>query len=57
VAMDQLSSIVSDLPLENGQTYKHIIKGRIATVLKENHLIGIKKTTTIHDHLGINNIE
>ena len=57
LAMDQLSSIVSDLPLEDSQTYKDIIKGRIATVLKEKHLIGIKKTTTMHDHLGINNIE
>src|ERR671913_786339 len=45
VAMDELSSIASDLPLEDGQTYKDIIKGRIATVLKEKNLIGIKNPT------------
>jgi glutamate synthase domain-containing protein 2 len=45
VAMDQLSSIVSDLPLEDGQTHIDIIKGRIATVLKEKNLIGIKNPT------------
>jgi len=56
VAIDQLSSIVSDLPLENGQTYKDIIKGRIATVLKEKNLIAIKKPT-MDNHLGINKIE
>jgi hypothetical protein len=37
-----LSSLASDLPLEDGQTYRDIIKGRIATVLKEKNLIGIK---------------
>jgi hypothetical protein len=47
VAMDQLSSIASDLPLEDGQTYKDIIKGRIATVLKEKNLIDIKNPTCI----------
>ena len=45
VATDQLSSIASDLPLEDGQTYKDIIKKRIATVLREKNLTGIKKPT------------
>jgi glutamate synthase domain-containing protein 2 len=45
VAMDQLSSLASDLPLEDGQTHIDIIKGRIATVLKEKNLIGIKNPT------------
>lgn len=56
VATDQLSSIALDLPLEDGQTYKDIIKGRISTVLKEKDLISIRKPT-IHGHSGINKIE
>jgi hypothetical protein len=45
VVTDQVSSIVLDLPLENAQTYREIIKGRIATVLKEKNLTNIKKST------------
>ena len=48
VTMDHLSSIASDLPLEDGQTYKDIIKGRIATVLKEKNWNDIKKFT-VHE--------
>ncbi|HET7643169.1 MAG TPA: FMN-binding glutamate synthase family protein [Nitrososphaeraceae archaeon] len=45
VATDQLSSIASDLPLEDGQTYKDIIKKRIATFLREKNLTDIEKPT------------
>jgi hypothetical protein len=40
-----LSSIASDLPLEDGQNYKDIIKKRIATVLKEKNLTDVEKPT------------
>lgn len=56
VTTDQLSSISLDLPLEDGQTYKDIIKDRIAKVVKEKNLIS-KRKLTIHDHSGVNNVE